>query len=59
MVVEISLVYFSYAKADYVSEIPVMSDIPTNDVTNNIQKKSYFIQKGRIKYTNVLYTIYK
>ena len=31
LVVEISLVYFSNAKADYVSEIPIMSDIPVND----------------------------
>ena len=30
--VEILLVYFSSAKAGYVSEIPVMSDIPVHDV---------------------------
>ena len=32
-VVEISLVYFCYARADYVTEIPIMSDILVNDVT--------------------------
>ena len=34
MVVEIWLVYFSCAKTDYVSEIPVVSGIPVQDVTS-------------------------
>ena len=38
VVVKISLVYYSYAKAGYVSEIPVMSDIPTNDVTSQEER---------------------
>ena len=40
MVVEISLVYFSSAKAGYVSEIPVMSDIPVHDVKKGGSKKA-------------------
>ena len=34
VVVEIWLVYFSCTKADYVSEIPVVSGIPVQDVTS-------------------------
>ena len=33
MVIEIWLVYFSCAKADYVPEIPVVSGIPVQDVS--------------------------
>ena len=43
MVVEISFVYLSYAKAGYMSEIPVMSDIPTNDVTIHLLFDNYGI----------------
>ena len=33
MVVEIWLMYFPFAKDDYVSEIPVMSCIPVQDIS--------------------------
>ena len=38
MVVEIWLVYFSCTKADYVSEIPVVSGIPVQDVNGVVQQ---------------------
>ena len=43
VVVEISLVYFSSAKAGYVSEIPVMSDIPVHDVRYLWSRTPYLV----------------
>ena len=53
--VEIWLVYFACAKADYVFEIPVVSGIPVQDVTTDYKQCMFLVCSTDVLWDNANY----